>query len=250
MSGTAGGADYTIPSSVTFAVGSNTATVSLSAIDDNIFEGAIPETAILTLLDDRIISFDGILGNDRPATYLIDAVSKAGTVNITDNDSRPTVTIGNVSQAEGNSGTSNFAFNLSLSNPTVETVAVDYSTADGTATTVGTTNLDPDYTAKSGTVTFTPGQTSQTINVAVNGDKDFESDKTFAVNLTNAQNTNGIKTATGTGTITNDDTLPSITVNATNPISTEGKGEGLFTFYRAGGNVDRALTMLKWCLVA
>ena len=243
LSGTATSGDYTIPGSVTFAAGSNTAIVSLSAIDDNIFEGKTPETAILTLRDDRIISFDGILGNDRPATYLIDAVSNAGTLNITDNDLRPTVSIGNVTQAEGNSGTSNFAFNVSLSSPTVETVTVDYSTADGTATVVGTTNLDPDYTAKSGTVTFIPEQTSQTINIAVNSDRDFEPDKTFAVNLTNAQNTNGITTATGTGTITNDDSLPSVTVNATNPISTEGKGEGLFTFYRTGGNVDRALTI-------
>jgi Ca2+-binding RTX toxin-like protein len=243
MSGTAGGTDYTIPGAVTFAAGSNTATLSLSAIDDNIFEGATPETAILTLRDDRIISFDGILGNDRPPTYLVDATNNTSTVNITDNDLRPTVAIGNVTQAEGNSGTTNFGFNLSLSNPTVETVTVDYSTADGTATVLGTTNLDPDYTAKSGTVTFNPLQTSQAINVAVNGDRDFEADKTFTVNLTNAQNTTGITTAQGTGSIVNDDTLPAITVAATTPTATENGAAGLFTFYRSGGNLDRALTV-------
>jgi Ca2+-binding RTX toxin-like protein len=243
MSGTAGGSDYTIPASVTFAAGSSTATLSLSAIDDNIFEGATLETAILTLRDDRIDNLFGILSNNRPPTYLVDAVNNTSTVNITDNDRRPTVAIGNVSQAEGNSGTTNFGFDLSLSNPTVEPVTVDYNTADGTATVVGTTSLDPDYTAKSGTVTFTPAQTSQTINVAVNGDRDFEADKTFTVNLTNAKNTTGITTATGTGSIVNDDTLPSITVAATTATATENGTPGLFTFYRTGGNLDRSLTV-------
>jgi Ca2+-binding RTX toxin-like protein len=242
MSGTAGGADYTIPGSVTFSAGSNTATLSLSSIDDNIFEGATPETAILSLRDDRIISFDGILGNDRPATYLIDGVSNTGTVNIADNDLRPTVTIADATQVEGNS-LNNLGFNLTLSNPTVETVTVKYNTADGTATIAGTANTDADYQAGNGTTTFNPLQTTQTINVAINGDKDFEIDETFAVNLSDAQNTSGITLSTATGKLTNDDTLPAITVAATTPISTEGTGEGLFTFYRTGGNLDRSLTI-------
>ena len=245
LSGTANGSDYSMPGAVTFAAGSTTAKVILNPTDDNIFESATPETVILTLKDDSYNSPTNfyVASDNRPATYRVDPTNNTGTISIADNDSRPTVAISNVSQVEGNSGTTNFGFNVSLSNPTVETVTVDYSTADGTATVVGTTSLDPDYTAKSGTVTFTPLQTSQAINVAVNGDKDFEADKTFTVNLANAKNTSGITTATGTGTITNDDTLPSVTVNATNPISTEGTGEGLFTFYRTGGNLDRSLTI-------
>jgi Ca2+-binding RTX toxin-like protein len=229
LSGTAiNGTDYIIPAVATFAAGSDTAIVDLSVIDDTIYEGTTPETATLTLT----ASGGYNLGN-----------TTAATVNITDNDSRPTVSIGNVSRSEGNSGTTNFGFNVTLSNPTVETVTVSYSTADGGATVFGSASFDPDYVAKSGTVTFTPGQTSQTIDIAVNGDRDLESNETFNVNLANAQNTNGITTATGVGTIVNDDTLPEITIVATNPTSTEGVGEGLFTFTRTGGNPDRALTV-------
>ena len=59
-------------------------------------------------------------------------------------------------------------------------VTVDYATANGTA------SAGSDYTATSGTLTFTPGQTSKTITVMVNGDTTVEPDETFIVNLTNA----------------------------------------------------------------
>jgi hypothetical protein len=242
LAGTAAnGADYAVTGIAAFAAGSSTLTVDLNVIDDNIFEGITPETAVLTVVQNGIESFQGVLGRNIPPTYLVGATNNA-TVNITDNDSRPTVTIADATQTEGNS-LNNLGFNLTLSNPTVETVTVKYNTADGTATINGTTNTDADYQAGNGTATFAPNQINQTINVAINGDKDFESDETFALNLSDAQNTSGITRTTATGTLTNDDTLPSITVAATTPISTEGTGEGLFTFYRTGGNLDRALTI-------
>ena len=62
-------------------------------------------------------------------------------------------------------------------------VTVDYSTADGSATTA-----DYDYTVASGQIHFQPGETSRPVTVIVNGDAFEESNETFSVNLSNAAN--------------------------------------------------------------
>lgn len=49
-------------------------------------------------------------------------------------DPTPTFTINDVTAAEGNAGTTNFVFTVSLANPSVGTSTVAYSTANGTAT--------------------------------------------------------------------------------------------------------------------
>jgi disulfide oxidoreductase YuzD len=240
LSGTAAnGADYQLSGLVSFAAGSDTAIIDVAAIDDNIFEGDTPENAVLTVVSNF---FNSSLADFIPATYNVGTINTA-TINILDNDLRPTVTISNASQAEGNSP-NNLGFNVTLSNPTIETVTVNYSTLDDTATIIGTPDFDPDYQAvTNGVITFAPGQTNQVATVVVNGDRDFEPNESFTVALSNAQNTSGITGTPATGTITNDDALPTITVDATNPISTEGRGEGFFTFYRDGGNLGRALTI-------
>ena len=83
---------------------------------------------------------------------------------------------------EGNTGTVNATFTVTLSAASTATVTVHYATADGTAT------AGSDYTAASGTVTIPAGQTSATITVAVNGDRLAEPTETFAVNLSAATN--------------------------------------------------------------
>jgi hypothetical protein len=65
---------------------------------------------------------------------------------------------------EGQSGTTTANFTVTLSATSGSTVTVAYSTADGTAT------AGSDYTATSGTLTFTPGVTTQPIAVTVTGD--------------------------------------------------------------------------------
>ena len=78
------------------------------------------------------------------------------------------------------------------------TVTVGYATADGSA------SAGLDYTAASGTVTFTAGQTSQDIIVSVAGDATVEADETFTVTLS-APTGATLGTATSTVTIANDD---------------------------------------------
>jgi len=77
-------------------------------------------------------------------------------------------------------------------------VTVNYATADGTAT------AGSDYTAKSGSVTFTAGATSRTITVSILGDRTPEPNETFFVNLSSPVNTT-IANGQGVGTILNDD---------------------------------------------
>ena len=108
--------------------------------------------------------------------------------------SPPALSINNVTQSEGTTGTSAFTFTVTLAYSVSQTVTVDYATADGTAT------APSDYTATSGTLSFAPGVTSQTITVLVNGDTEVEGDETFTVNLSNPVNAT-IATAQGIGTI-------------------------------------------------
>ena len=82
----------------------------------------------------------------------------------------PTLSINNVSNNEGNSGTTPFNFTVTLSAPSASTVTVNYATANGTAT------AGSDYVATSGMLTFAPGITTQPITVLVNGDTVVEPD--------------------------------------------------------------------------
>jgi hypothetical protein len=129
-----------------------------------------------------------------------------GVATITNDDAQPAIAINNTSVAEGNSGTRSATFTVSLSNPSSQTINVNFQTANNTATT------SSDYLAASGTVTFAPGQTAQPINVTVNGDTIFESNETFNVNLSGATNAS-IADSQGSGTITNDDAQPTISIN-------------------------------------
>ncbi|MCZ8222405.1 MAG: lectin-like protein [Microcystis sp. LE19-84.1B] len=145
------------------------------------------------------------------------------------------ISINDVTVTEGNSGTTNAVFTVTLSNAVDTAVTVNYATADGTATTA-----DNDYTAIAATpLTFNPGETSKTITVAVNGDTKVESNETFFVNLSNLQ-TNGrnvtITDNQGQGTITDDDViLPSITLAvAPSSVTEDGTSNLIYTFTRSG----------------
>src|SRR5262249_13627156 len=94
---------------------------------------------------------------------------------------RPSVSISDATVVEGNVGTAILFFTVNLSAPTPDVVAVNYATADGTAT------AGLDYAAASGTLTFRPGETSKMLAVTVLSDRIPELNETFAVNLTNAQ---------------------------------------------------------------
>ena len=97
-----------------------------------------------------------------------------------------------VQEAEG----AVLAFSVTLSHPSSRTVTVGYATSDGTAV------AGSDYTAASATLTFNPGDTSQTVRVTVLTDSEDESEETLTLTLSSATNAT-LADATGTGTIEN-----------------------------------------------
>lgn len=120
---------------------------------------------------------------------------------------RPSVSVGDASVAEGNAGTTQLSFPVTLSAASTQPVSVTYATADGTAT------APSDYAAANGTLTFSPGETSKTISVGVVADLAIEQDETLTVTLSGASGAT-IATGTATGRITNDDTQVPVTTGA------------------------------------
>lgn len=119
----------------------------------------------------------------------------------------PGISVNDVSVVEGNTGTTNANFTVSLSAPSGQTVTVNYSTANGTASSAS------DYTSTPFAVlSFAPGQTAKTVAVPVNGDTTYENDETFFVNLAGAVNAS-VADSQGQGTIVNDDAVPTLSIN-------------------------------------
>jgi len=110
----------------------------------------------------------------------------------------PTISVNDPSVTEGNSGTANLVFTVSLSAASVQTVTVSYAAVNGTAT------AGSDYTSTSGALTFSPGETSKNINVVISGDTTLEPNETIFLNLSGATKAT-ISDSQGIGTITNDD---------------------------------------------
>jgi ELWxxDGT repeat protein len=117
----------------------------------------------------------------------------------------PGLSIDDIRITEGESATSTARFNVNLSSPASQTVTVDYATADGTAT------AGSDYDAVSGTLIFSPGQTSKTIDVPVHGDTVTEGNETFSVILRNAAHATLLKPA-GFAIIDDDDQVADLSL--------------------------------------
>ena len=101
---------------------------------------------------------------------------------IINDDAAPSLSIADINVTEGNSGTTPAVLTVTLSAASALPVQVQYATANVTAV------APTDYTAASGTLSFPPGTTTQTITVLVNGDTTVEPDETFQVNLSNPVN--------------------------------------------------------------
>jgi hypothetical protein len=111
-----------------------------------------------------------------------------------------------VTVTEGDSGTVAATFTVTLAPISGRSVSVGYATANGTAQAPG------NYQAGSGSLTFTAGQTTKQVTVFVNGDQLDEVDETFFINLTSPTNAT-LADGQGVGTITDDDALPSLSIN-------------------------------------
>jgi subtilisin family serine protease len=116
-------------------------------------------------------------------------------------DNEPRVSISDRALAEGRKHqTTVFTFTVSLLVAYDQPVTMTFQTANGTATT-----NNKDYTAKSGTVTFAPGELSKQVTVNVLGDNKREQNETFFVDLTGLSGNAAFAKSRGVGTILNDD---------------------------------------------
>ncbi|QDU75665.1 Calx-beta domain protein [Bremerella volcania] len=140
---------------------------------------------------------------------------------------------------EGDSGTTDFTFNVIRSGVTSESSTVDY-TITGSGTNAADAS-DFGGSLPNGQITFAAGETSKTITVPVSGDTQFELDEEFTVTLENPARAT-IQTETVTGTILNDDTaIPTITAIDDQVIDEDGTTGALaFTL----GDLDTDLDSL------
>jgi Calx-beta domain len=181
--GTAGvGSDYqSVSGTVTFAPGETYKTISVLVNGDRLLEA--DETFFVNLTS--------------PTNAIIANSQGVGTIL----DDEPRISISDVAKAEGRRNrTTLFTFTVTLSAAYDQPVTMSFHTADGSATTG-----DNDYVAKTGTLTFLPGETTKTITIEVKGDSKKEANETFYLDLFDNSSNSLFTKQRGIGTILNDD---------------------------------------------
>jgi chitinase len=176
------GSDYQTPSgTLTFAPGQTSKTITVPIIGERLAEPN--ETFVVNL--------------SSPTNATIADGQAVGTIL----DDEPRISISDVTKSEGKKGkTTLFTFTVALSNAYDQPVTMSFRTVDGTATTGNS-----DYVAKSGTITFAPGETEKTITITVKGDSKRESMEVFYLDLSDPSGTSLFAKSRGVGTILNDD---------------------------------------------
>jgi hypothetical protein len=176
------GSDYQAASgTLTFAPGETSKTISIPVVGDRVAE---PNEIFVVNLSN-------------PTNATISDGQGVGTIA----DDEPRISITDVSKAEGRKGrTTLFTFTVTLSVAYDQPLTMSFRTANGTATT-----SNNDYVAKSGSITFAPGETTKTITIEVKGDSKRESNEYFYLDLSNNSSNSWFSKSRGIGTILNDD---------------------------------------------
>ena len=141
---------------LTIPGGAQTATITVPLIDNHLDES------------DRIF----LVGLSNPVGAILEDEIATGT--IIDDDAAPRLSIADMTVAEK---ANNFTLRVTLSEPSGRKVDVAYRTADDSAI------AGADYTARSGTISFQPGQTTASIPLRVTDDTLRESNEQFIVTL-------------------------------------------------------------------
>jgi hypothetical protein len=225
-SATTSDGDYQAASgTVTFVPGDTAETVDVTVNGDVTYEA--DEDLTVTLSNPG----NAGLGDDQ------------ATGTISNDDAVPAISIDDQTTDEGNTGdTPVLTFNVTLSNPSDQTVTVGYATTDGTALT-----LDGDYEAASGTVTFVPGDTAETVNVTIDGDDTLELDETFTVDLSGESGAT-LAVGQGTGTITNDDAVPAVSVGDASVLEGDA-GDATLSFDVSLSQISTITATVNYALV-
>jgi trimeric autotransporter adhesin len=132
---------------------------------------------------------------------------------LTETVSVPSISIDDVVIPEGDSGLTPVHVTLHLSAPSTRPVSVNWTTANGSA------SSGEDYQPGNGSVTFAPGETSHELVVSIIGDTIPEDDESFFIDLTNPLNAT-IDRARATIVIKNDDpTYKKLTFTYADPLT-------------------------------
>lgn len=149
-------------------------------------------------------------------------------------------------KAEGNTGTTSFTFTVALNQISPTTVSVNYAVTGSGSNPASTADFGGRF--PSGTLIFTPGETSKSLAIPVSGDSLTEKNEKFTVTLSNAENA-ALKTMTASGTIQNDDNSTTLNIAADNARTKEGNtGSTDFTFRvtRLGSSTD--ISTADWAI--
>jgi hypothetical protein len=212
------GSDYTPTSgTLSFASGETSKTFTVPIINDSIDE-PFYENVSLTLCN--------------PTGGLVLGGRSTALLRIIDDDSPPGVSINDTAVIEGNSGTTNAVFTVSISSLSEQTISLHFATASGTAT----SGLD--YQATNGNLTFMPGETTKTISVPVIGDTLTEEDESFFVNLSSPINVSIVR-GQGRATIVDDET-PGVRFSSATYNASEGAGSVTINVIRSGDTSSSA----------
>ena len=232
-----------LPTEITFGQNETRKVIELQTVDD----GAFGDNGSVTieLLPDT--TGDGVNLQGKYTTWenWVGHTPEGGrsdraTVTITNNDDKPGISIAPASASEGDSGSTNMTFTVTLAKAVTEAVTVNYATSDGTAT------AGRDYTAVSnGSVTIVAGNTTAAVTVPVTGDETDELNETFNVTISLPSDTTAAAiagaAAAAAGTILDDDPAVVTVAPKKSPV-TEGE-EVVFVLTRTGVT-DEELSML------
>jgi CSLREA domain-containing protein len=200
------GEDYTaVSGTLTFDPGQTEKSIPVTILPDSVQENT----------EQFFLNLDSASSN----AVIADA---QGVGTIPNDDAEPTFAIDDVTQAEGNSGTSAFTFTITRTGDTALSSTVNYTTNNGSALSAS------DYVANAGSMTFLPNETTKQVSVVVNGDTTFENTETFTVDLTGTDN-GTFTDNSGLGTITNDDAAPAFSIDDVTMNEGNG-GPTAFTF--------------------
>ncbi|MDH6082719.1 Calx-beta domain-containing protein, partial [Umezakia ovalisporum] len=226
------GADFggTLPSgTVTFTAGQTTKQITVSVSGDISYEA--DEAFRVTL--------------SNPVGAIINTNTAEGTI-LNDDAPPPTLDIAplNAVQGEGDTGTTPFTFTVTRSGDTTGTSTVNWAvTLSG-----GADAADFGGTLPSGTVTFTPGETTKEIIVDVSGDISHEADEGFSVTLSDAEDAI-INTDTAEGIILNDDVPATLDIAPLNAVQGEGDtGTTPFTFTVTRSGDTTGTSTVNWAV--
>jgi uncharacterized repeat protein (TIGR01451 family) len=198
---------------------------------NNPFMGAQPQ-----------VSNQGTVSGDNFSTVSTDDPAAGGSTDptVTQILTPPGIAIKDASVAEPASGSAPAAFAVSLSHAFTHTVTVNYATAPDTGG-ANPATAGSDYTATSGTLTFNPGDTVQTISVPVLADADnAETNETFLVNISGAIGGSTITDSQAVGTITPNSTPGTVIISE---LRTSGPAGPDDEFVELLNNTDTPITV-------